>query len=256
MIDLQSMVDNRGISIDYVGIQGFSMPVSFALDTFIVNTVAECEAYVSLPEIERGTHMSRFIECIQQFSQRGKLYGSINMLLDNISERLNSRRVRVKLSCPIFIEKSAPVTQKKSIVTYPLIIDAHRGENQLPKICIQISVPFTSLCPCSKAISKYGAHNQRGQGIISILSSGRELEILDLIEIVESSASSAIYPLLKRSDEKSVTEQAYEKPEFVEDILRNCVLKLDQGGMDWKMVKIISYESIHLHNAVAIKYRK
>jgi GTP cyclohydrolase I len=193
--------------------------------------------------------MSRFIEAMNAY---GNLIQADNIqsLLQSLQERLNSENAFFRLEFPFFIIKSAPVTGLQGPMNYSVTLEVAWIQAELD-LKISVSVPVSTLCPCSKAISEYGAHNQRGHVTVQIKTDGT-VWIEDLIEIVEKSASCELYSLLKRPDEKAVTEKAYENPVFVEDLVRNIAVDLDQmPEVSGYSVEVENLESIHLHNAFA-----
>ncbi len=251
--DVQNSKDKRGIAIDKVGIKTLSYPIA-VLDKkkSLQHTIANINMYVDLPHYFKGTHMSRFLEVLNE--HRGEI-SIVNFpdILRKIKKVLNAGSASVEIEFPYFIEKAAPVSGKKSLMEYicyynGTIKDA--GEESI--ITIGVKVPINTLCPCSKEISKYGAHNQRG--IVSVsLEFSKLIWFEDIIADVESCASSPIYSLLKREDERFLTEHAYENPMFVEDIAR-CVAGILNKNKNIKRFKVEAenFESIHNHNAYAM----
>ena len=248
--DKQSERDHRKLPIDKVGVRGLRFPIQIRDKAHeLQNTIATIGMYVDLPHEFKGTHMSRFIEVLNA-------HGSI-VHVDNITDILRQMRQKLKaatahleMEFPFFLVKQAPVSGKKSVMDYVARFDAAAcGEEMDFMLGVQVAV--TTLCPCSKAISRFGAHNQRGIVTVKIRSR-RAIWIEDLIALVESSASSELYSLLKRQDEKAVTERAYENPVFVEDLVRNVVLRLQaHPDVTWYKVEAENHESIHSHNAYA-----
>ena len=249
--DVQSRRDDRNIPIDKVGVKGLRYPIVL-LDKHKnrQHTIANVNMYVLLPSDFKGTHMSRFVEVLNENRDciNIKMVGKILM---ELRKRLNAKKSYIELEFPYFVEKEAPVTRIKSLMDYDCKVEASGDDKNNELITLTISVPITSLCPCSKEISKYGAHNQRG--IVKISAQLKEFVwIEELIEVVESSASCDIYALLKRPDEKFVTEKAYDNPMFVEDIARNVTLKLQEDKrIKHFSVEVENFESIHNHNAYA-----
>ncbi len=249
--DVQSRRDDRNIPIDKVGVKGLRYPIVL-LDKYKnrQHTIANVNMYVLLPSDFKGTHMSRFVEVLNENRDciNIKMVGKILM---ELRKRLNAKKSYIELEFPYFVEKEAPVTRIKSLMDYDCKVEASGDDKNNELITLTISVPITSLCPCSKEISKYGAHNQRG--IVRISAQLKEFVwIEELIEVVESSASCDIYALLKRPDEKFVTEKAYDNPMFVEDIARNVTLKLQEDKrIKHFSVEVENFESIHNHNAYA-----
>lgn len=249
--DTQSKRDTRKIPIDRVGIKNLKYPVIVKdRDRGIQHTIATISMSVDLPMHFKGTHMSRFVEIIE--AEKNEIYiDSIFSILEKMKKRLNAISSHIELSFPYFRQKIAPVSQKKSLMDYEVRFNALIIDNRKDLI-LTVKVPVTTLCPCSKSIAKYGAHNQRGQATVSIRFNG-ELWIEELIDIIESSASSDLIALLKREDEKYVTEKAYENPVFVEDFVRNIAIKLKKDSrIIWYHIEAENYESIHSHNAYAM----
>lgn len=252
MIDVQSQADDRRIDIDKVGVKNIRYPIT-VMDKANGHqrTVASVNMYVNLPHQHKGTHMSRFIEVLSEYrhdispQQLGKI-------LEEIKVRLEAESAHMELTFPYFIEKKAPVSGTPSLMEYNCsFIGARNGQGQ--DIVVKVAVPITTLCPCSKEISEYGAHNQRGVVNLSIRYKNRKLIwIEDMIRLVEESCSHEVFSLLKRSDEKFVTESAYENPMFVEDVVREIARKLDgDDNITWFTVAAENFESIHNHSAYA-----
>jgi len=251
VVDVQNQIDIRNIAINKVGIKKIKYPIS-VLDrqNKIQHTVADINMSVSLPKQFKGTHMSRFIEVINKYKREIKIE-NIDEILNYIKVKLNAQEAHLEMSFPYFIEKSAPVSGEKGLMDYICRIHAKvNGKNETDLI-LGVSIPITTLCPCSKEISKFGAHNQRSE--VTILVRMTEFVWLEeLISLVESSGSCEIYSLLKREDEKYVTEQAYENPVFVEDVVREVTEKLSlDKRIIWFTVESENFESIHNHNAYA-----
>jgi len=250
MKDIQSSKDTRNIKIDRVGIRGIRYPITL-LDkqNSTQHSIASINMYVSLPESFKGTHMSRFLEILNE-SHHYISHQKIEQMLRKIKNKLSAKEAYIELFFPYFLEKSAPVSGQKSLMSYDCAIFAKSGSNT--KIDIQVKVPVTTLCPCSKAISEKGAHNQRGFVTIRV-SLAKFVWIEDLIQLAEKFASCQIWPLLKRPDEKYVTETAYDNPMFVEDIVRDIAksLAIDKR-IDSFRVEAENMESVHTHNAYAL----
>lgn len=248
--DTQNQTDIREIPIDRVGVKNLKYPIAVKdKDNEIQHTIATISMTVDLPKEFKGTHMSRFVE-ILQCEDREIHVDSIDNILVEMQRKLHASASHIEISFPYFKEKHAPVTGKPSLLDY--VVKFHAVRNKRKKDFIMtVQVPVTTLCPCSKNISKYGAHNQRGEVTVSVRFRNT-IWIEDLISLVESSASSELYSLLKREDEKFVTERAYENPVFVEDLVRNAVMKLKQNkNITWYSVEAENFESIHNHNAYA-----
>ena len=247
--DIQSLPDERNIPLDRAGVKGIKWPIT-VLDrkNGKQTTVATINMYVNLPHNFRGTHMSRFVEILNEYRNR-EWIDHTGEILKKIRENLDADEAHMEIEFPYFIEKKAPVTHHPSLMFYTCsFFSSYQNGNDF---VLGVSVPVMALCPCSKEISAYGAHNQRCTVTVNI----RYDDIVwieELIELVESSASGELYSILKRADEKYVTEHAFENPMFVEDIVREVARKLN--GMErvtWYVVEADSQESIHNHNAYA-----
>lgn len=250
MKDVQSALDTRNIAIDKVGVKGIKYPIVVKdRERQSQSTVANINMYVELPHHFKGTHMSRFIEVLNEYKGNISL-PVVSEMLDKIKKHLEADSAHIEFNFPYFIEKKAPVSNAKGFMDYSCIFIAESKLNKKDFI-LTVQVPVLSLCPCSKEISKYGAHNQRS--IISIsLRMTKFMWIEDIIEIAENCASSQIYSLLKREDEKFVTEYAYENPMFAEDMVRDIAIELDNNSnVIWYKVESENFESIHNHSAYA-----
>ncbi len=252
MADVQSEKDKRNIDIDKVGVQNVSYPVK-VLDknNKFQNTVASIDMYVNLPHGFRGTHMSRFIEILNDY--RGLINASnMDDILTRIKEKLNADSAHMEVSFIYFIEKEAPVSKLKSLMDYKCrFIGSKSKENDF---ILEVEVPVMTLCPCSKEISEKNSHNQRSFVNVQLKWEKDLIWIEDIVSLVESCASAPVYSLLKRDDEKFITELAYDNPVFVEDIVRDIsVLLINDKNIKWFRVESINHESIHNHNAIALK---
>ncbi len=248
--DKQSERDHRDLRIDKVGVRGLQFPIQIRdKERALQNTVATIGMYVDLPKEFKGTHMSRFIEVLNAHGNVVHVE-NINDILHAMQEKLKAATAHLEMEFPFFLVKRAPVSGMESVMNYTARFDATACGKEIDFVLTVIAA-VTTLCPCSKAISKYGAHNQRGNVTVQIRST-KAIWIEDLIAIVEASASSELYSLLKRQDEKAVTERAYENPVFVEDLVRNVALKLNaHPDVTWYKVEAENQESIHNHNAYA-----
>ncbi|HRE42232.1 MAG TPA: GTP cyclohydrolase FolE2 [Ignavibacteria bacterium] len=248
--DTQNLSDIREIPIDKVGVKNLKYPIAVLdKDCELQHTIATITMTVDLPKEFKGTHMSRFVEILQN-ENREIHVDSIYSILEIMQDRLHATRSHIEMEFPFFKQKAAPVTGKLSLIDYFVTFHAMKN-HQTKDFVMTVKVPVTTLCPCSKSISEYGAHNQRGEVTVSVRFKNM-VWIEDLISIVESSASSELYSLLKREDEKFVTEKAYENPVFVEDLVRNIVVKLKKNPeINWYKVEAENFESIHNHNAYA-----
>jgi GTP cyclohydrolase I len=249
MKDVQNHIDYRNIDIDQVGVKGIRYPIT-VLDKDLgeQQTVADINMYVNLPRYYKGTHMSRFVEILNEHSRRISLQ-NFSEILEEMKERLNAESAHMEITFPYFINKGAPVTGVEGLMEYRCTFKG--SLNKGSDLVIIINVPISTLCPCSKEISEFGAHNQRGKVRLQVRFN-KFVWIEDLIKLVENSASSDVYSVLKREDEKYVTERAYQKPMFVEDIVRDIAVKLIKDpNITWFAVECENYESIHNHNAYA-----
>ena len=248
--DKQSERDHRELRIDKVGVRGLSFPIQIRDKAHTLqNTIATIGMFVDLPKEFKGTHMSRFIEVLNAHGNVVHVE-NIEEILFAMQKKLHAVSSHLEMEFPFFLEKKAPVSGRTSLMNYTARFDAAACGKEIDFV-LTVKARVTTLCPCSKAISTYGAHNQRGEVTVQIRSS-ETVWIEDLIAIIENSASSELYALLKREDEKAVTERAYENPVFVEDLVRNVALKLNaHPDIGWYKVEAENYESIHNHNAYA-----
>ncbi len=249
--DTQSEPDFRKIPIDRVGVKNLRYPMHIRDKAHTVQpTIARVSLTVDLPHDHKGTHMSRFVEALNEFGPVLHV-DNIQELLRHLRERLHSETTHAEFTFPFFLEKKAPVTGARGMMDYDVRFEAALSKDAFDFIATVI-VPVTTLCPCSKAISIHGAHNQRGQVTYSVRFK-KPIWIEDLIALVEESASCELYSLLKRPDEKAVTERAYENPVFVEDLVRNVAVRsARETEITWYRVEAENFESIHNHNAYAV----
>jgi GTP cyclohydrolase I len=252
--DVQNISDNRGIAIQNVGISDVCLPflIKTKAGTF-QSVLATINITVNLPKEYKGTHMSRFIEILSEWSQKPISYREMELILIDTVNKLDAEYAQMDINFKYFIEKTAPISGLKSLLDVDCLFSAKLTRNKPLDFVLGVNVPFTSLCPCSKEISAYGAHNQRGLMKVKIKHShGKFIWIEDLVTLMEAEGSCPIYPLLKREDEKYVTERAYENAKFVEDVLRDLVLSLrKQESVNWFEIQCENYESIHNHSAYA-----
>jgi GTP cyclohydrolase I len=248
--DKQNERDFRELRIDKVGVRGLRFPIQIRDKAHSTqNTIATIGLFVDLPKEFKGTHMSRFIEVL---NAHGSVVHVENIpdILYAMQGKLNAATSHLEMEFPFFLEKRAPVSGMTGLMDYTARFDASACGHEIDFV-LTVKACVTTLCPCSKAISAYGAHNQRGQVTVQIRSS-KSIWIEDLIALMEQSASSELYSLLKRQDEKFVTERAYENPVFVEDLVRNVALRLNaHEDVTWFKVEAENFESIHNHNAYA-----
>ena len=248
--DIQSKADTRRLAIDQVGIRAIRHPVKVRdRSQGEQYTIAVFNMYVGLPHNFKGTHMSRFVEVLNDHDNVISVH-SFRDIVKEVAIKLNSESSRIEMTFPFFLEKSAPVTRVKSLVDYEATLFGDLIDGDV-SISTRVVVPVTSLCPCSKEISDYGAHNQRSHVTITVLAEAF-VWIEELIELAEINASSQLYGLLKRPDEKFVTEQAYDNPKFVEDMVRDVASALirDERIVSYT-VESENFESIHNHSAYA-----
>lgn len=250
MPDLQQSPDGRKIAIDKVGVKGIRYPI-VVQDKFRERqyTVARVNMYVDLPEHFKGTHMSRFIEVLNLY--HGEIsVENIETILLEMKKRLGADRAHLELDFPYFIEKRAPVSGARGLLDYQCRMVGTLAESF--DFMLEARIPVTSLCPCSREISERGAHNQRS--IVTVRIRYRDhVWLEDLIQWVEDCASSPVYALLKREDEKAVTERAYDNPMFVEDMVRAVTEKLAAvSQIYWFSIQCENFESIHNHSAYAM----
>ncbi len=276
MIDIQNTSDTREVPLEKVGVKNVKYPLQ-VLDKAknIQNTTASVNLFVNLPHNFKGTHMSRFIQVFHKYHKDISMNNFLDML-EEIRTRLDAQRAFGRITFPYFVEKLSPVTKSPGMMEYTCtyegessVLQGEKNEDCSPenekisessdkkilqeisqKFFVSIKVPVATLCPCSKAISEYGAHNQRGFVKVKILYS-KFFWIEDVISMIEDCASTPLYSVLKRADEKFVTEHAYDNPRFVEDVVREVYLGLKKMGFKGFTVEAETEESIHFHNAYA-----
>jgi len=250
MPDLQQSRDHRKIPISKVGVKNISYPIVVQdKRNSIQHTVATVDMYVDLPHQFKGTHMSRFVEILNRHREQIGL-NRLEDILQEMRQKLGSESAHLRVEFPYFIDKAAPVSKAHSKMEYNCAFDACMSGDQLDFI-LEVKVPVTSLCPCSKEISRFGAHNQRSIMTVKVRYNDF-IWIEDLVELIEQCGSSPVYALLKRADEKHVTEQAYQNPRFVEDMVREAYVRLAEWDrIAWFSVEAENFESIHNHSAYA-----
>ena len=251
MKDIQNERDYRNIPIDKVGIKNLQYPIT-VLDrrNRFQHTVATINMYVDLPHEYKGTHMSRFVEMLHLFRPEVSLK-NISVILGEMKKHLDAASAQIEVTFPYFIEKKSPVSNSPGLMDYSCsFIGSSDPEDKIDLVSVVV-VPISSVCPCSKEISDVGAHNQRGQVRLSTRFH-KFIWIEDMIELVESCASCEVYSVLKRVDEKYVTEKGFSNPKFVEDIVRDVAEKLKKDdNITWFSVSAENFESIHNHSAYA-----
>lgn len=247
--DVQSSADSREIAIDKVGIKDIRHPVSIATPEGAQPSVAEFNMYVNLPKDVKGTHMSRFVAILNELDKPLSVESFLDTLTHMV-DRLEARSGHIEMNFPYFIRKTAPVSEVQSMMDYDVtfIGEIHDG---VPSMSIRVVVPATSLCPCSKKISNYGAHNQRSHITVNA-EINDSIWIDELVRLIEKEASCEIFSLLKRPDEKFITEHAYDNPKFVEDMIRDVAAQLNaEDRIDAYTLETENFESIHNHSAYA-----
>lgn len=249
MKDVQNESDTRNIPLERVGVRNVQYPIR-VLDKVhkTQSTTASIDLFVDLPHNFKGTHMSRFIEILHSYHTDLTMQHFLDMLSD-IRESLRAHTASGTVRFPYFIEKSAPVTGKKSFLRYEGSYSGSVTQTER-EFFVEIACPIATVCPCSKAISDFGAHNQRG--VVTVrLRYEHFFWLEDIIALIEDSASTPLFTLLKRKDEKAVTESAFLRPRFVEDVVREVYTKLQAANFSHFFIEAQTQESIHLHNAYA-----
>jgi GTP cyclohydrolase IB len=252
--DVQASLDTRDLPIQRVGIRRVKWPLAWQAAHGVVHTVAEFEMTVFLPADQKGTHMSRFVEALNAMTAAGTVWDTATakaFALD-LTRRLEAAEAYFKVVFDVFLPKAAPVTGTSALMDYKVTLHGS-AKNGVPSLDLEVQVPVMSLCPCSKKISDYGAHNQRSHIHIRGTTGARDLGVEDVVRWAEESASCALYPLLKRADEKFVTEYAYDNPRFVEDLVREIALAARRDGrLSSVSIEAENFESIHNHSAYAV----
>jgi GTP cyclohydrolase I len=251
MKDIQSQPDFRKIPIDKVGIKNLRYPITVRdrRDGF-QHTIAAINMFVDLPHDNKGTHMSRFVELLHLLRPDVSLE-KFSVILENMKKHLNAASAHLEMTFPYFIEKSAPVSTSPGLMDYTCSIRGSSDASGRVDLVSEVVVPISSVCPCSMEISDNGAHNQRGE--VKLCTRFKKfIWMEDMIELVEGAASCDVFSVLKRVDEKSVTERAFANPKFVEDIVRDVAKKLNaDDNITWFSVSAENFESIHNHSAYA-----
>lgn len=251
LTDVQSQRDHRQLDIDRVGVKDIRYPIIVRdRSRGQQHTIASIDMSVKLPHRFKGTHMSRFLEVLAEYDQAISVE-SLPDLLKKIQGRLDAEEAHITLNFPYFISKKAPISQAAALMDYQVtflgVLDGERYG-----MTMKVMVPVTSLCPCSKEISEAGAHNQRSHVTVS-LQFNQFVWVEEVVDLVERNASCQLYAILKRPDEKYVTEMAYNNPQFVEDMVRSVAADLEKDGrVAWFTVESENFESIHNHSAYAM----
>lgn len=251
--DTQNEQDTRNIAIDRVGVRGLRYPIQVRDKANRTQSTIACVSLaVDLPKEYKGTHMSRFVEVLHQHGPILDVHSFHKIPLELLGQ-LNAQKAHVEFKFPYFRAKKAPVSKKEGLMDYEVQVELNAEKGKKTDFILTVIVPVTTLCPCSKALGEKGAHNQRGIVTYSVRFAGKAIWIEDLIDLVETCASCGLYSILKRPDEKWVTDHAYENPVFVEDLVRNVATKTEaHDAFSWYRVEAENYESIHNHEAYAI----
>ena len=249
--DVQNQADTRHLAINKVGIKGIRHPVVVKDKSVgVQHTIATFNMYVYLPHDFKGTHMSRFVEILNQHGREISVE-SFQSILQDMVEKLEAKSGYIEMNFPYFVNKTAPISGVQSLLDYDVTFVGEINDGQY-RFTMKVQVPVTSLCPCSKKISERGAHNQRSHVTITIRTS-RSVWIEEVVRYAEEQASCELYGLLKRPDEKFVTERAYDNPKFVEDMVRDVAAALNEDErIEAYLVESENFESIHNHSAYAL----
>jgi len=250
--DTQSLPDTRELPIQRVGVKGLRYPLDLrTAEGDAQHTIAEFAMYVGLAQDVKGAHMSRFVEILEE--KRAPLdMDGLRAMHRRMLERLDAVTGRIEIRFPYFIRKAAPVSGVESLLDYDACLVAETGNNGNTRLWMELMAPVTSLCPCSKKISDYGAHNQRSHITVRVEITVGEMGLEELARVAEDAASCEVFGLLKRADEKFVTERAYDNPKFVEDLVRDIALRLQRDPrIRHFQVASENFESIHNHSAYA-----
>ena len=253
MRDVQNYPDYRHMDIDKVGVKDIRHPVTVKDKAEgVQKTVASINMYVNLPHQYKGTHMSRFVEVLSEFTDTKSLdLHSFTGIMEEMKRRLDAESAHLEMTFPYFIKKTAPVSGAAGLMEYTCTFKGSINGNAQPDRIVEVRAPITTLCPCSKEISSFGAHNQRGEIRVAVRYKAF-FWIEDLIALMESCGSCEVFSVLKRDDEKAVTEAAYQNPMFVEDVVREVALRLSaDDNFTWFSVETENFESIHNHSAYA-----
>lgn len=253
MVDVQNQPDNRGIKIQKTGVTKVHLPFFISDAGQVQQVAAQIQFTVALADNLRGTHMSRLTEILMDWTQRPIEIPDVEKILLEALEKLSTDFATITIAFKFFVEKFSPVSKKNSLAAIDCQFSSELTRGERMKFILSLSVPFTSLCPCSKEISEFGAHNQRSVCRVKLrLKDFDDVSIKNFVRLIERQGSAEIFPLLKREDEKFVTEAAYQNPKFVEDILRDVVTALRRvKNLSAFAVECENFESIHSHNAFA-----
>ena len=257
LTDVQGTQDKRGVALRHAGVRNVEMPLKILQkDGQTQQVTANVSMSAGLTSAQKGTHMSRFVIQLNEWSQKRVLSLHLREFLNELKDRLETEQVSIDIRFQYFIQKAAPVSGISAPMAYDCELKGRLDQGQLT-VALQVKAAFANLCPCSKAISDYGAHNQRSYATMDVITRAEDEQapivwIEDLIQIADDAASCPVFPLLKRADEKWVTERQYNNPKFVEDIARDLTLSLRQHeGIKGFSLQVEALESIHGHNAWA-----
>lgn len=254
LADVQSTLDVRRLAIQRVGVKSVRHPIRIASAGGVEqHSIGLWNLYVHLSETQKGTHMSRFIALLEERHRAGEALdvAGFRRMLTSMVSRLDADAGHIEVSFPYFIEKAAPISGVTSLLDYNVTLSGDIDSNGVTRVNMTVVTPVTSLCPCSKEISDFGAHNQRSHVTISV-EMRIDMTIEDLVRVAEDESSCELYGMLKRTDEKFVTERAYDNPKFVEDLVRDVVARLKgDARIGAFVVEVENFESIHNHSAYA-----
>ncbi len=250
--DIQNEVDTRGKFISRAGVTNVKIPLKISQKNNVISQTVQANVsmYVSVAEEAKGANMSRFLETLMAYESETLSSKSLEHIIEDMLNRLESKDGYISISFKYFIERLAPVSKSRGIQGYDVAFIGKKVDGKYTFV-MEVSVMGTNLCPCSKEISQYGAHNQRNTARLRLVPTKDFYWIEDIVEAIEGEMSSPIYPVLKREDEKFVTETAYENPKFVEDLARDVALMLDTKSVKHYHVRSTAEESIHFHEATA-----
>ena len=251
--DTQSIVDKRGKQIERAGVENIFIPLKLAQKNTIISQAVQANVsmYVSVNKEIKGVNMSRFQETLMQYESETLTSDALKEIIEDMLKRLDSEDGYIKIKFKYFMYRLAPVSKSAGVQGYDIAFIGRKVKDKYTFV-LEVNVVGTNCCPCSKSISKYGAHNQRNTVTVRLVPLKTFYWVEDIVDLIEGQMSCAIFPLLKREDEKWVTETAYENPKFVEDITRDVAIALDEQGVEHYHIRSSADESIHHHQAVAV----
>ena len=249
--DLQNERDNRNISISNIGICDYKLPISLIINNEVYNSICNISSNVILDETHRGAHLSRIIEVLNDNLYKKVIsLSDFNRILSETVNRSETIGAELTFDFDIILLRNAPVSKKESFITANLKINDYKTQNSEEK-SLAISIYGTTLCPCSKEISKYGAHNQKCKAVVTLFGDYENIDFDDIVRTIEAQFSANVYSTVKRKDEKFMTEQAYDNPKFSEDLIRDLLINVGEKYSGKIMAELVNYESIHEHNVYA-----